>query len=72
VAIGRHMTDGPHLYFLGVISRCDHAFVPMCQDPHEADPILKVQTDLDETKIVLVRPSFVVLLQSKPLHQELI
>lgn len=27
------------------------------QDPHEADPIMRVQRELDETKIILVFPN---------------
>lgn len=33
-----------------------NAYVQKYQDPNQADTILRVQQELDETKIVLVRP----------------
>lgn len=36
------------LHFTGL-----HAYLSKYQDPREADPLTKIQTDLDETKIVL-------------------
>jgi synaptobrevin family protein YKT6 len=32
------------------------AYLEKYQDPRQADPIMKVQQELDETKIILVRP----------------
>lgn len=34
-----------------------NAYLQKYQDPRQADAIMKVQQELDETKIVLVRPS---------------